>query len=94
MREIDHYWTLRLTDRQMGRLPVPAPATVLDKTKSLPWPTCQRLVYMLMLGLGEKGGVVKREKEKLKREASRYRLWTVGEKEEGHYLSLTHVMYQ
>ena len=49
---------------------------------------------MLMLGLGEKGGVVKREKEKLKREASRYRLWTVGEKEEGHYLSLTHVMYQ
>ena len=36
-----------------------------------------------MLGLGKKGGVVKREKEKLKkskREASRYRLWTVWER--------------
>ena len=33
-----------------------------------------------MLGLVKKGGVVEKEKEELKKEASRYRLWTVWER--------------
>ena len=43
---------------------------------------------MLMLGLGKKGGVVEREKEKLKRRPGTG-CGLSGKEEEGHYLPLT-----